>query len=69
MIYSDIVTLEPRISAIVNGLSPTGEQWAQYVAAKRLLYDLVGYGAAVAQLRTAAAYDVVLRALCDRLRI
>jgi hypothetical protein len=69
MTYTDIVKLEPRISAIIGSLSPSGEPWAQYVAAKRLLYDLVGYGANVAQLQTEAAYEVVLQAVCDRLRI
>jgi hypothetical protein len=69
MTYNDIITQEPRISAIISGLLPSGEPWAQYVAAKRLLYDLVGYGANVAQLQTEAAYGVVLQAVCDRLRI
>jgi hypothetical protein len=28
MTYNDILTLEPRISAIIGGLRPSGGQWA-----------------------------------------
>jgi hypothetical protein len=69
MTYNDIIKLEPRISAIIGSLSPTGETWRQYSAVKRYLYDLVGFGAAIPQLRTQAAYDSVIKAVCDRLHI
>lgn len=68
MAYTEIIALEPRIGVIIDKLKPS-RSWRQYEQAKAAVGELVGWGAAVPELRTSAAYEAVIKEVITRLKI
>ena len=66
--FAEIVALEPRVDVIVKRLKPS-RSWCEYERAKVALSGLVGYHAAIPALSTPAAYETVMTAVADWLKL
>lgn len=65
MTLREIEKLEPKISNILaDARCSTNDKQIEYNIAKRAIEPLVGFGAALGELRKVEAYDIVRNELC-----
>lgn len=69
----EILELEPEIKRIADRVISEMEDypslWHAYSDCKRRVSEFVGWDAENDDLRTSGAYDLVIRYLCDRLKV